>query len=53
MPGATTAAAAREDHAGTVAEALAAFIAFAGVAGHVALGLAALTFLSGVLPPML
>jgi len=53
MPGTATATTAREDRTGTVAEALAAFIAFAGVAGHVALGLAALTFLSGVLPPML
>ncbi|SHG73317.1 hypothetical protein [Halobaculum gomorrense] len=44
---------ARQDRLGTAAEALATALALAGVAGHVALALAAITFLAGVIPALL
>ncbi|WP_435062470.1 hypothetical protein [Halobaculum sp. EA56] len=55
MPATATehATVAREDRTEPLAEALAAVVALTGAAGHVALGVAALTFLAGVLAPLL
>lgn len=55
MPATTTATGtvARRDGIGIGTEALVATLLAAGIAGHVALSVAALTFLAGVLPALL
>lgn len=55
MPATTTAidTVARRDQIGIGTEALVGALLAAGIAGHVALGIAALTFLAGVLPALL
>ena len=55
MPATTTATGtiARRDQIGIETKALVGALLTAGVAGHVALGVAALTFLAGVLPALL
>ncbi|MXR39950.1 hypothetical protein GRX01_01055 [Halobaculum sp. WSA2] len=55
MPATTTATdpLARLDRIGTETEAIVVALLAAGIAGHVALGIAALTFLAGVLPALL
>ncbi|WP_348607569.1 hypothetical protein [Halobaculum rarum] len=55
MPATTiaTGTIARRDQIGIETKALVGALLAAGVAGHVALGIAALTFFSGVLPTLL